>query len=61
MSKSKQTSQDNMRRDICAPIRRNLFWLGGSLSRHEVVEVLASVLSCQLDIIRDDARKQRIE
>ena len=61
MSKSKQEAQENMRRDIYAAIRRNLFWLGGSLSRHEVVEALASALSDQLEIIRDDARKQRIQ
>jgi hypothetical protein len=61
MSKSKQEAQDNMRRDIYAAIRRNLFRMGGSLSRHEVVDVLTSVLSGQLELIRDDARKQRIE
>ncbi len=61
MSKSQQEAKDNMRRDIYAAIRRNLFWLGGSLSRHEVVEALASTLSDQLEIIRHDARKQRIE
>ena len=59
MSKSKQETQETMRREIYAAIRRNLFWLGGSLSRHEVVEVLASVLSAQLKLIRDDARRQR--
>jgi hypothetical protein len=57
MSKSKQEAQDNMRRDIYAAIRRNLFWPEGSLSRHEVMEVLASVLSAQLELIRNDARK----
>jgi hypothetical protein len=61
MSKSKQEAQNNMRRDIYAAIRRNLFWHGGSISRHQVVEVLASVLSGQLEIIRDDARRQRSE
>ena len=61
MSKSQQEAQDNMRRDIYAAIRRHLVWLGGSLSRHEVVEVLASALSDQLEIIRDDARQHRIE
>ena len=61
MSKSKQEAQDNMRRDIYAAIRRNLFWPGESLSRYEVVEILAGILSAQLELIRDDARKQRIE
>ena len=61
MIKSQQEAKDNMRRDIYAVIRRNLLWPGGSLSRHQVVEVLASALSDQLEIIRDDARKQRIE
>ena len=58
MSKSKQEAQANMRQDIYAAIRRNLFWLGGSLSRHEAVEVLISLLSGQLELIRDDARNQ---
>ena len=61
MSKPKQETQDTLRRDIYAAIRRNLFWLGGSLSRHAVVEILASVLSGQLELIQNDARKQRHE
>ena len=59
MSKSKQETQDNMRQAIYAAIRRNLFWLGGSCSRHEVVEILAGILSGQLDLIQDEARRQR--
>jgi len=59
MSPSKpQEARENMRRDLYATIRRNLFWHRGSLSRHEIVEVLASVLSGQIDIIQEDARKQ---
>ncbi len=50
-----------MRRAVYDAIRRNRFRLGESLSRHEIVEVLANVLSGQIEIIRDDARKQRIE
>ena len=61
MNKSKQEAQDTMRRDLYAAIRRNFFWQGGYLSRHEVVDVLASVLSGQLEFIRHDARKQRSE
>ncbi len=59
MNKSKQEVQDNMRWAIYAAIRRNLFWPGRSLSRHEVVEILAGILSAQLELIRDDARRQR--
>ncbi len=50
-----------MRRDIHAAIRRNLFRHGQSLARHHVVEVLADVLAGQINIIREDARKQRSE
>lgn len=59
MITSPQQAREQMRRDLYAAIRRNLFRHGGSLARHEVVEVLASVLSGQLEIIRNDARKQR--
>jgi hypothetical protein len=61
MNKSKQEAQDNMRMDTYEAIRRNLFWSGGSLSRHEVVAVLVSILSAQLELIRDDAQKQSVE
>jgi len=59
VNKSKQEVQDNMRWAIYATIPRNLFWPGRSLSRHEVVEILAGILSAQLELIRDDARRQR--
>lgn len=61
MSPSKQQAYERMRRDIHAAIRENLFWYGRRLSRHEVVEVLASVLSAQIDIIKDDARNHRTD
>ena len=57
----KQQARQNMRRDVYDAIRRNRFRLGQSLSRHEIVEVLANVLSGQIELLRDDARKQRIE
>jgi len=57
----KQRARQNMRRAVYDAIRRNRFQLGESLSRHEIVEVLANVLSGQIEILRDDARKQRIE
>jgi len=57
----KQRAKQNMRRALYAAIRRNRFRLGESLSRHEIVEVLANVLSGQIEILRDDARKQRSE
>jgi len=50
-----------MRRDIYAAIRQNLLGHGQSLSRNHVVEVLANVLAGQIEIIRDDFRKQRSE
>jgi len=59
MSKSKQEPQDHMCHNIDAAIRRTLFWRGGSLSRHAVVEARASGLSAQRELIRADARKQR--
>lgn len=61
MNPSKQQAYERMRRDIYAAIRENLFWYGRRLARHEVVEVLASVLSAQIDIIKDDARKHRTD
>jgi hypothetical protein len=45
MNQSKPHAQDTMRRDLDAAIRRNLLWQGGYFSRHEVVGVLASVVS----------------
>jgi hypothetical protein len=60
MNNAGQQSQENMRREIYATIRRNLFRYGESLSRHQLVEVLAEVLAGQVEIIRDDAKKKRI-
>ena len=57
----KQRARQNMRRALYAAIRCNRFQLGESLSRHEIVEVLANILSGQIEIFRDDARKQRSE
>jgi hypothetical protein len=54
-------ARKNMRRDIYAAIRRNLFHYDAALSRHQVVEILADVLAGQIDIIRDNARRQRTE
>ena len=58
MNTSKSQMREHMRRDLYATIRRNIAQQGETLSRHEIVEVLASVLSGQLEIIRPDARKQ---
>ena len=58
MNTSKPQMREHMRRALYATIRRNISQQGESLSRHEIVEVLASVLSGQLEIIRLDARKQ---
>ena len=57
----KQQARQNMRQALYEAIRRNRFQLGESLSRHEIVEVLANVLSGQIEVLRDDARKQRSE
>jgi hypothetical protein len=61
MNEPKSKAQNSMRSDIHAAIRHNLHRHGEALSRYHVVEVLASVLSGQLEIIRDDARNKRIE
>lgn len=58
MNTSKSQMREHMRRDLYATIRRNIAQQGETLSRHEIVEVLASVLSGRLEIIRPDARKQ---
>ena len=50
-----------MRQDLYATIRRNLVRPTATLSRHEVVEILANVLAGQIELIRDDARHQRIQ
>ena len=59
MITSKQQAREHMRPDLHAAIRRNLFCHRGSLSPHQLPEILASVLPAQLEIIQDDARKQR--
>jgi hypothetical protein len=61
MTTARQHAQADMRRDLYAAIRRNLFRHGQTLSRHHIVEVLADILAGQIEIIRDDARKQRTE
>ncbi len=61
MTPEHQKARQDMRRDLYAAIRRNLFRHGQSLSRHHVIEVLADVLAGQIEIIRDDARKQRTQ
>ncbi len=55
-----QQARQHMRQDIYAAIRRNLISLTGDLSRHEVVEILADILSGQIRVIKEDASKQRI-
>ena len=47
-----------MRRDLYATIRRNLVRRNATLSRHEVIEILANVLVGQIDLSCDDARNQ---
>jgi len=61
MITSKKEAQRRMRRDIYGAIVDNLFYQGKCLTRHEVVEILVVILTNQLDIIRDNARKQRID
>jgi hypothetical protein len=46
-----------MRRDIYAAIRRNLIHPTVTLSRHDVVNILAAILAGQIQILQDDARK----
>ena len=60
MIASKNEAAGIMRKDIYSAIRRNLSHQGKHLSRHEVVEVLASVISGQIEVIKDNARKQHI-
>jgi len=61
MNADRQQVHEQMRRDILTAIRRNLVNLNVTLSRHEVVEILAAILAGQIQIIQDDARKQRPE
>jgi hypothetical protein len=59
MITSKQEAVKMMRRDIYSAIRRNLSYRGTHLSHHEVVELLADILSGQIEIIKDHARQRR--
>ncbi len=61
MNADRQQAREQMRRDIYAAIRRNIFCLTATLSRHEVVEILAGILAGEIQVIQEDARKQRIE
>ena len=61
MNRDRQTAHEQMRKDLYAAIRRNLLHRSATLSRPEVVEILASVLAGQIQLIRDDARKQRTQ
>lgn len=58
---SKKEAQRRILRDIRGAIVDNMFYQGQCLACHEVVELLAVILSNQLDIIRDNAPKQRID
>jgi hypothetical protein len=57
----RQQAREQMRRDIYAAIRRNLVSMNATLSRHEVVDILAGILAGQIQIIQHEARKQRTE
>ena len=59
MNRDRQNAHEQMRKDLYATIRRNLEHRSAILSRPEVVEILASVLAGQIQLIRDDARNQR--
>lgn len=61
MNPETQEAREHMRQDLYATIRRNLVRRNTTLSRHEVVEILASVLAGQIELIREAARKQRAE
>jgi hypothetical protein len=61
MNRERQEAREQMRQDIYATIRRNLVRRDATLSRHEVVEILANVLAGQIGLIRDDARNQRTQ
>lgn len=50
-----------MRSDIYSAIRRNIFYRGTHLSHHDVVEVLADILSGQVEIIKANARLRRTD
>lgn len=59
MNTNQQHAREQMRRDIYKAIRRNLHTLNVTIPRHEVVELLAEILAGQIQVIRDDARKQK--
>ena len=59
MNAERQAAHEQMRQDLYAAIRRNLVHGTASLSRHDVVEILAAILAGQIEIIRDDARHHR--
>ena len=61
MIASRQEAERKMRGDICSAIRRNLYHQGTRISRHQVVQVLATVMTAQLELIKDNAGKQRID
>ena len=61
MSSEQQQAREQMRRDIYAAIRCNLVSLNASISRHEVVEILAGILAGQIQIIQHEARTQRAQ
>ena len=60
MIASKQEAEGKMRGDIYSAIRRNLYDHGTRISRHQIVEVLAAVMSDQIELIKDNAAKHRI-
>lgn len=57
----KQQARIKMRHDIYSAIRRNRSYGFTTLSRHEIVEVLVSIMSDQLDIIGRNAQNQRMD
>jgi len=61
MNPHRQEAHEQMRKDLYAAIRRNLVHRSATLSRHDVVEILANALAGQIELIREDARKQRAE
>jgi|GEM_PF-1424633 len=58
MNTNQQHAREQMRRDIYKAIRRNLVTLNVTISRHEVVVILAEILADQIEVISDEARKQ---
>ncbi len=61
MNRSENEAQRNMLIDIHNAIVDNPFYRGECILRHEIVEILAAVLSCETESIRDNAGKQRID